>query len=115
MLRMDRRGLVLVAAALTLAPVLAASCGGGDESAGTLPPIATTTTTTIVITTTTFVEVTYVVQPGDLLGNIASEFGVTMTQIMEANGLPNPDYIQAGQVLTIPPPTAPATTTTLPA
>jgi LysM repeat protein len=62
----------------------------------------------------------YVVQAGDSLGAIASQFGVTVAAIVEANGLDNPDNIFSGQRLVIPvagsaaPTTAAATPTTSP-
>src|SRR5687767_5733583 len=42
-----------------------------------------------------------VVRPGDTLGAISRQHGVTIQQIVEANGLTNPDVIRAGQVLQI--------------
>ena len=59
----------------------------------------------------------YEVQPGDGLAKIAEQFGVTIDALMVANGITDPDHIEAGQKLNIPPPTptpttAPATTTT---
>lgn len=44
----------------------------------------------------------YVVQVGDSLSGIAANFGVTVDEIMAANGFNNPDYLQAGQTLLIP-------------
>jgi LysM repeat protein len=45
----------------------------------------------------------YVVQPGDVLGAIASRYGVTVRAIMDANGLTDPDRLDIGQELIIPP------------
>ena len=45
---------------------------------------------------------TYVVQWGDSLGSIATRYGITVQALMSANGLTNPNFIYAGQVLTIP-------------
>jgi lysozyme len=42
------------------------------------------------------------VDPGDTLSSIAAQFGSTAEAIAAANGISNPDYIQAGQVLNIP-------------
>lgn len=47
----------------------------------------------------------YAVQPGDTLGQIARGFGVSIQQIIQANGLLNPDLLEIGQSLTIPAPT----------
>lgn len=44
----------------------------------------------------------YVVQPGDTLRNIASQFGVSADDIIAANTLPNPDLLEVGQLLVIP-------------
>jgi LysM repeat protein len=55
----------------------------------------------------------YVVQWGDTLFSIARRFGVTVDAIVQANGLPDANYIRAGQVLIIPalpaPPPGPVT------
>lgn len=47
-------------------------------------------------------ESTYVVRYGDSLSQIAVRFGVSMTAIMQRNGLYNPDHIYVGQLLHIP-------------
>ncbi len=46
--------------------------------------------------------VTYVVQPGDSLSEIAQRFNVTIEAVMEANGITDPDSIREGQELLIP-------------
>jgi LysM repeat protein len=102
-----------MAVILAIAPLATVACGGDEGSSGTLPPIATTTSTTIAITTTTeYVPVTYEIQPGDRLKGIAEQFGVDMKKLQVLNGITNPDAIEAGDVLQIPPPTVPAATTT---
>lgn len=45
---------------------------------------------------------TYSVKAGDTLGRIASQFGVTVAAIMQANNLTNANLIYVGQVLNIP-------------
>src|SRR3954471_12179882 len=40
-----------------------------------------------------------IVRPGDTLGALSREHGVTIQQLVAANGLTNPDLIRAGQVL----------------
>jgi len=45
---------------------------------------------------------TYTVQRGDTLYSIARHFGVSVQALMQANGISNPDYLFAGQVLQIP-------------
>jgi hypothetical protein len=44
---------------------------------------------------------TYQVQPGDTLSGIAASHGMTMQAIVQANGIANPNYVQAGKVLCI--------------
>jgi LysM repeat protein len=46
---------------------------------------------------------TYVVQPGDILKQIAARYGVSMASIIAINTIPNADSLRVGQVLTIPP------------
>lgn len=64
---------------------------------------------------------TYVVQPGENLFRIALNHGLTTQQLAAANGIVNPDWVYAGQVLVIPgsgspssspAPSAPAASTT---
>ncbi len=47
-------------------------------------------------------EILYVVQPGDSLTSIALRFRVSLEELMQANGLTDPDYISVGQKLLIP-------------
>jgi LysM repeat protein len=44
----------------------------------------------------------YEIQPGDNLTKIAQESGVTVEELMKANGITDPNMIQAGAKLTIP-------------
>lgn len=44
----------------------------------------------------------YVVKPGDSLGSIAAQFGLTMGDLLAANWITNPDNITVGQRLAIP-------------
>jgi LysM repeat protein len=62
----------------------------------------------------------YIVQPGDTLSALATDFGTTVEDILVANGLTDPDAIQVGQTLIIPSlvdrplPTAAAVSPTVP-
>jgi LysM repeat protein len=91
-------------------------CGlwGGSESRSTLAPLRTTVAppTTLPPTTTTTVPTEYIVQKGDSLTRIAQQFGVTVAQLVAANSIQNPDHIEEGQRLTIPPTTVASTTST---
>ncbi len=44
----------------------------------------------------------YIVQAGDSLLAIATRYNITVDQIMQANGLTNPDFVFSGQRLVIP-------------
>ncbi len=45
---------------------------------------------------------TYVVQPGDTLGAIAAQCGVTVDALVELNDIANPNFIAVGDVLRLP-------------
>lgn len=58
---------------------------------------------------------TIVVQQGQTLGAIAKQFGTGICDIAKASGLADPNLVEVGQTLTIPPPTAtPDNTSCLP-
>lgn len=110
---MDRRGLVTIAAGLVFATVAVASCGDDEQGAATLPPIESTTTTTIPVTTTTeYIPIVHEIQSGDLLANIAVQYGVDYDELISLNGIIDPDHIEVGDELQIPPPTTTTTSTT---
>ena len=88
------------------------------HTATTLPPTATATpshppTATATATPTdtpqptpTPTPVIHVVEQGDLLGRIANQYGVTVDELAEANGIDPEDVLGIGQELVIPVPTA---------
>ena len=47
---------------------------------------------------------TYIVQAGDSLSQIAADNGLTLAELLDANGLRNPNLVNVGQELRIPPP-----------
>lgn len=91
-----------VGALALVVAVAGAGCGGDDASSDTLPPIRTTTTTTTTSTLPDTNRYFYEVRTGDTLFDIASGFGVPMSEIVELNGLENASDIRAGQLLEIP-------------
>lgn len=78
-------------------PEEAQTAAGEDETA---TPVATSTLEPEPSST----PVTYVVQQGDRLIDIGESFGVTVDAIVQANGIADPNRIQAGDVLVIPTP-----------
>lgn len=58
---------------------------------------------------------TYVVKPGDTLSTIAASLGVSLQDLIDANGITNPNLIFVGEELTIPGSSAPTPTPTTPA
>lgn len=44
-----------------------------------------------------------IVQPGDTLSALAQKYGTTVQDLVDANGLTNPDHILVGQRLVVPP------------
>ena len=78
---------------------------GGVPTVPAAVPTATTGTTgpSVAPTATPAVQgQRYVVEPGDTLGSIAAQFGVTVDEIITANRIENPDLIRVGQELIIP-------------
>ena len=48
-------------------------------------------------------ELTYIIQSGDTIGIIANQFGVDAESLISYNSLANPNLLEVGQVLRIPP------------
>ena len=69
----------------------------------TFPATEETSTPTVLPAPSPTAEIVlYTVQPGDTLLGIAQVYGVSVEALVEANGLPNPDVLSAGQTLVIP-------------
>ena len=81
-------------------PVAEAGAGAtGEVQTGASPPSEAETSPADV---TPVESVTYVVEAGDTLGQIAEKFSVSLFDLMTVNGLTNQDFIQVGQELVIP-------------
>jgi|GEM_PF-3144349 len=92
---------------------VAAACSDEVFVGNTMPAMITTSTTSTTVyeaTTTTLGE--YVILPGDSLASIAEKYRVTMEELSTLNSIDDPDHIEAGARILIPPPsiTAPAAT-----
>ena len=68
------------------------------------PVEAATETPTEAPTATPASLVVHVVQPGETLSSIGRLYGMTYQAIMEANGMTDPNLLEVGQELIIPPP-----------
>jgi nucleoid-associated protein YgaU len=68
-----------------------------------VPPTPTPAPPTPQPTPTPRGTTTYTVQPGDQLKYIAANHGVSISTILSANDVANPDNLRVGQTLTIPP------------
>src|SRR5688572_16450564 len=58
---------------------------------------------------------THVVKPGETVWDIARQAGLSVEEIVEVNGLQNPDEIAAGQILFLPAGAAPVVDAPAPA
>ncbi len=99
---------------LLLTALLFSACGGDDEStsderpadigevSGTVEDAIITPTPTAIPAVIEPLPLSYTVQEGDLLGNIAQTFNVPLGAIVAVNDFDNPDLIQVGQEIIIP-------------
>lgn len=76
----------------------------GSESAPIIISVTPTPNAPITLPTPRAETLTYVVQPGDFLRKIAQQHQVSIEQILAVNEIENPNLIDVGQVLMIPPP-----------
>ena len=102
-----RRGLGSAVAAI----VLIAACGGDNTSTTPTTPLPTVPPDAGDISeTTTTVPSVYIVKAGESLTTIAKMFGITVKDLVAFNELADPNHIEEGQRLKIPPPTTTTTT-----
>lgn len=115
---MQSRTRVIIAAAVVLLAagtglLLLSLRGRGSEPTSASPappspqPSASTTaiippTTSPVVPSPTPGPLLYTIQEGDTLMSIATDHGISVQELIAANGLDNPDVIFPGQVLVIP-------------
>jgi LysM repeat protein len=105
----------LLFAPLLVAAIAWAACGGGGdgESASRNPAAVPTATLPNELPDPIIIgqvgatpgadgEETYTIADGDSLSTIADRFGVTVEELMEANGISDPTALTVGQVLVIP-------------
>lgn len=107
---LDASSLIVVGQRLVipvnLPPTSTAAVTGTPDStftpAPTLTPTPTYTSTPTITPSPTATPITYQIQPGDALVNIAQQYGTTVELLVEANDITNPDQISVGQILLIP-------------
>ena len=129
MLRIKRLGMVIILSALFLSGCYQPGPGaepwraalGAEEDVYITPPaqltsdgLQTLPTVVLTVTPTPNPPITlptlrsetlqYAVQEGDTLAKIAQRFQVTVTRLISVNEIINPNLIDVGQVLLIPPP-----------
>lgn len=64
--------------------------------------IGALTVSTLAVTASAASAETYEVSPGETLSEIARDLGISIDQLMEANGITDPDRVRSGQVLKVP-------------
>ena len=105
---LDAAALIVVGQRLII-PVNLPESAAVEATATVTASFTPTPTPTLTPTAT---PITYQVQPGDVLVNIAAQFGTTVELLVQANNIPNEHQIDVGQILLIPtaiPPTLEAT------
>ncbi len=88
---------------VAIGTVVVACASNDTASLETLPPVRTTTSTTTTTTPPTTRPETYEIKPGEGLFTVAEKFGIGLAVLAAYNGIDNPDYVQAGQVIMLPP------------
>jgi LysM repeat protein len=86
----------------SLAAVVASIVGGDDETSVTETSVQTTTSVPQSTTTTSAPPTTYTVQMGESLFTIAQKYSLNMQEIIDLNGIEDPDKIAAGDILKLP-------------
>lgn len=109
-------GMARIIATVLAALLLVSACGGDDEPSNANRPddgveptpevagisVEAPTPTAVVVEAPAADQLTYTVQPGDTVGLIAANFGVSVEDLVAANGLENADLISIDQELIIP-------------
>lgn len=122
------RNTATIIVTLVLLAIFVTACGlvgGGGDNQGTetvstgVPPTPTNTATPTPTLPATYTPVAvdhsghlfsvggtrtvHIVQRGDTLGELAKQYGITVSLLAEANRITNSNLIEVGQVLYIPP------------
>ena len=79
--------------------------GGNSNKNPASSTVAGATTTTVGGSTTSYIPQQYTVQPGESLFGIAQRLNLSAPALIELNKIKNPDRVDAGTVLLLPPAT----------
>jgi len=79
--------------------------GGNSNKNPSSSNVAGATTTTVGGSTTSYIPQQYTVQPGESLFGIAQRLNLSAPALIELNKIKNPDRVDAGTVLLLPPAT----------
>ncbi len=96
-------------------PVTLPIVSNQEEPQVTLPTDSGVIITGTLPATVSIETVAYQVKAGDTLGALATQFNISVTDIMTVNGLSDPDSLYVGQILQIPTSPLPTITPTPPA
>ena len=88
----------LLAVSLVSGILAVVSSRGADSGTETATTVAETTLP-VQTTTTSAAPIMYTVQMGDSLFQIAKTYNLNMKELMDLNGITDPDKVYAGQVL----------------
>ena len=91
----------LLAVSLVSGILAVVSSRGADSGTETATTVAETTLP-VQTTTTSAAPIMYTVQMGDSLFQIAKTNNLNMKELMDLNGITDPDKVYAGQVLQLP-------------
>jgi LysM repeat protein len=87
----------------SIAAIVASFLGNDEESTSADTTTSSTSSTVPASTTTTSAPPSeYTVMPGESVFSIAQKFNLDMQEIIDLNGLDDPDKVNAGDVLKLP-------------
>lgn len=108
---LDAASLIVVGQRLIIPINLPAGAAVAETVTST--PTHTFTPTPTVTPTPTATPITHQVQPGDVLVNIAAQYGTTVELLVQINNIANEHQIDVGQILLIPTPISPTLEATI--
>ena len=89
-------GMIVFSAAAVIASVVGGDADSAATTSSTSPTVPASTTTTSALPSN------YTVMPGESVFSIAQKFNLDMQEIIDLNGLDDPDKVNAGDSLKLP-------------